>query len=196
MKMIVPLSSPEIGQEEKEAVQNVLESGILSIGKKVVDFEKAVAEYTGIKYAVAVNSGTSALNLIMKSLKIRPGDFFITTSFSFITSTNIILYEGAVPIFADINPKTYNIDVQSIEEILLDPKFIGKIKGIIPVDVFGQPADWDEISDIAAKNNLLIIEDSCEAIGAEYLNRKCGTFGKAGAFAFYPNKQITTGEGE
>ncbi len=188
----IPLASPDLGEEEKKAVMEVLDSSILSIGPKVEAFEKQIADYSQRKYAVAVNSGTSALDLIGRSLGIGPGDKYITTSFSFITTANILLYMGAIPVFADIEKDTFNIDPQSIEELARkDPN----IKGIITVDVFGHPCAWDEINQIANKYNLTIIEDSCEALGSEYKGRRCGSYGEAGAFAFYPNKQITTGEG-
>jgi perosamine synthetase len=143
-----------------------------------------------VKYAVAVNSGTSALHLIVRALGIRNGDEVITTPFSFIASANCILFEGAKPVFVDIDPITLNIDVNSIEE-----RITGKTRAILAVDVFGYPAEWDRLEQIAKKYNLKLIEDSCEALGAEYKGRKAGTFGDAGAFAFYPNKQMTTGEG-
>jgi perosamine synthetase len=188
----IPLASPDIGEEEKKAVMEVLDSSILSIGPKVEEFETMIANYSQRKYAVAVNSGTSALDLVVRSLGIGPGDKYITTSFSFITTANILLYVGATPVFVDIEKDTFNIDPKNIEELVRqDPG----IKGIITVDVFGHPCAWDEISDIANKYNLSIIEDSCEALGSEYKGKRCGSYGEAGAFAFYPNKQITTGEG-
>jgi len=188
----IPLASPELGEEEKRAVLEVLDSSILSIGPKVEEFEQRMADYSQRKYAVAVNSGTSALDLVGRSLSIGPGDKYITTSFSFITTANILLYVGATPVFADIEKDTYNIDPQSIEErVKKDPS----IKGIITVDVFGHPCDWDAINKITEQYNLTMIEDSCEALGSEYKGRRCGSYGEAGAFAFYPNKQITTGEG-
>jgi len=188
----IPLASPELGAEEKKAVMEVLDSTILSIGPKVIEFERQIADYSGRKYAVAVNSGTSALDLIVRGLGIKRGDKFITTSFSFITTSNILLYVGAVPVFADIEPDTMNIDPDSVEELLKkDPD----IRGLIVVDVFGHPCDYDRINALVEKYNLILIDDSCEALGSEYRGKKCGSFGVAGAFAFYPNKQITTGEG-
>jgi len=188
----IPLASPDLGEEEKKAVMEVLDSSILSIGPKVEEFENQIAEYSQRKYAVAVNSGTSALDLIGRSLGIGPGDKYVTTSFSFITTANILLYVGATPVFADIEKDTFNIDPNSIEELVRkDPE----IKGIITVDVFGHPCAWDEINEVADQYNLIVIEDSCEALGSEYKGKRCGSYGEAGAFAFYPNKQITTGEG-
>ncbi len=190
----IPLSSPDIGEEEESEILKVIKSSVLSIGPNVRIFEEKVAKYTGTKYAVAVNSGTSALSIIMNFLNPPKNEKIITTSFSFVTSANIILYNECIPIFADIEPDTYNISPDSISE-QLEKNGDEKIKGIIGVDVFGQPCDWDEIEDIAQANDLFLIEDSCEAIGSEYKGRKCGTFGVSGCFAFYPNKQMTTGEG-
>lgn len=186
----IPLSKPDITEKEYTAVLEVLKTSSLSLGKKYLEFEKIMAKFAGVKYAVAVNSGTSALHLIMRSLGIGNGDEVITTPFSFISSSNCILYVGAKPVFVDIDEKTFNIDVSKIEEKITD-----KTKAILAVDVFSQPADWDELKKIAKKHKLYLIEDSAEALGSEYKGKKCGSFGDAAVFAFYPNKQITTGEG-
>jgi len=186
----VPLSKPWVTQEDVESVVNVLNTTYLSFGPKLNEFEKKLAEIAGRKYAVAVNSGTSALHLTIKSLGIKEGDEVITTPFSFIASSNCILFEGAKPIFVDVRKDTYNINPDLIEE-----KIAERTKAILGVDVFGQPAEWDIIEKIAEKYELYVIEDSCEAIGSEYKGKKAGSFGVAGAFAFYPNKQMTTGEG-
>jgi len=186
----VPLSKPWVTQEDVESVVNVLNTTYLSFGPKLNEFEKKLAEIAGRKYAVAVNSGTSALHLTIKSLGIKEGDEVITTPFSFIASSNCILFEGAKPIFVDVRKDTYNINPDLIEE-----KIAERTKAILGVDVFGQPAEWDIIEKIAEKYELYVIEDSCEAIGSEYKGKKAGSFGAAGAFAFYPNKQMTTGEG-
>ncbi|MCT4619045.1 MAG: DegT/DnrJ/EryC1/StrS family aminotransferase [Marinisporobacter sp.] len=188
--MNIPLAKPDITQREIDAVTEVLKSGILSIGPKIEEFEKEIADYIGVKHAVAVNSGTSGLHLIIKALGIGYGDEVITTPFSFISSSNCILFEGAIPVFVDIDEKTLNIDIDKIEE-----KITSKTKAILAVDVFGQPVDMDKIHQIAKKHHLKVIEDSCEALGSEYKNIKCGKNCDAGVFAFYPNKQITTGEG-
>lgn len=188
--MEIPLSRPDITKLEKKAVLRVLETSCLSLGKKYIEFEKAAANFTGVKYAVVVNSGTSGLHLIIRALGISKGDEVITTSFSFIASSNCILYDGAKPVFVDIDEKTFNIDVKKIEE-----KITKKTKAILAVDIFSQPADWDELRRMADKHNLYLIEDSAEALGSEYKGKKCGSFGDAAVFAFYPNKQITTGEG-
>jgi len=156
-----------------------------------------MSEFAGTKYAVAVNSGTSALHLIIRGMGIGEGDVVITTPFSFISSSNCILFEGAKPLFVDIGEQTLNLDPDKTEEQLgkMSQEELDKVKAMIVVDAFGQPADWDRFEEIAQKYNLKLIEDSAEALGAEYKGRKCGSFGEAGVFAFYPNKQITTGEG-
>lgn len=188
--MKIPLSSPDITEKEKRAVLAVLDSPRLSLGPKVVEFEKKFIEYIGTKYAIAVNSGTSGLHLLVRALDIKEGDEVITTPFSFIASANCVLFERAKPVFVDIDPKTLNIDADKIEKAI-----ISKTKAILAVDVFGHPSEWKKILKIAKAHRLKVIEDSCEAIGAEYRNKKCGSFGDAAVFAFYPNKQITTGEG-
>ena len=190
MEYKIPLSKPWIIEEDIKAVEEVLRTPYLSLGPKLEEFEKKITDISKTKYAVAVNSGTSALHLIIRSLGIKDGDEVITTPFSFIASSNCILFERAKPVFVDIRKGTYNIDSDLIEEEITE-----KTKAILGVDVFGQPAEWDKIEKIAEKYKLYVIEDSCEAIGSEYKDKKAGSFGVAGAFAFYPNKQITTGEG-
>ncbi|MFH0869427.1 MAG: DegT/DnrJ/EryC1/StrS family aminotransferase [archaeon] len=189
-KREIPLSSPLIEDDDIKAVTDVLKTRWLSLGPKLPEFEERFAKYIGTKYAVALNSGTSALHLAVKALGIGPGDEVIVTPYTFIASVNCVLYEGAKPVFADIDPVTFNIDLKKVEE-----KITSKTKAIIPVDVFGRPSDKEAISRIAKKHNLKVIEDSAEALGAEYKGKKVGTFGDCAIFAFYPNKQITTGEG-
>src|SRR3989338_1482677 len=186
----IQLSKPDITQKEIKAVSDVLKTSTLSLGKKYIEFQNTMADFTGVKYAVATNSGTSGLHLIMKALGIGAGDEVITTPFSFIASANCILYEGEKPVFVDIDKNTLNIDVSKIEN-----KITKKTKAILAVDVFSHPADWDALKKIAKKHKLFLIEDSAEALGSIYKGKKCGSFGDAGVFAFYPNKQITTGEG-
>jgi len=186
----IPLSKPDITEKERKAVLGVLKTSHLSLGKNCLEFEKVTAKLAGVKYATAVNSGTSGLHLIIKALGIGEGDEVITTPFSFIASSNCILFEKAKPVFVDIDKNTLNINVNKIEE-----KITKKTKAILAVDIFSQPADWNELKKIAKKYNLYLIEDSAEALGSEYKNKKCGSFGDAAIFAFYPNKQITTGEG-
>jgi len=188
--MKIQLAKPDITQTEIDAVIEVMKSGWLSIGPKVEEFEKKIADYVGIKHAIAVNSGTSGLHLLIKSYDIKDGDEVITTPFSFVASTNCILFERAKPVFVDINPETLEMDVDSIEAKITD-----KTKAILAVDVFGQPMDMRRLRKIADKHKLILIEDSCEALGSEYDGIKSGSLADAAVFAFYPNKQITTGEG-
>ena len=188
--MQIPMSSPDITQAEIDAVNEVLHTRWLSLGPKIGEFEQAFADYVGVTHAIGVNSGTSGLHLAMIAAGIGPGDEVITPSFSFIASANCVLYERGKPVFVDIDPDTGNIDPACIEAAITP-----RTKAIIPVHAFGQPADMDPILEIAAQHNLMVIEDACEAIGAEYKERPAGTFGDAAVFAFYPNKQMTTGEG-
>jgi perosamine synthetase len=188
--MKIPLSRSDITAIERRAVLDVLESPYLSLGPKLEEFEQAVAKFVGVRHAVAVNSGTSGLQLIVRALGIGPGDEVITTPFSFIASANCIVVEGARPVFVDIEPDTYNLDVTRIERAITV-----RTKAVLGVDVFGRCADWERIESIARAHGLAVIEDSCEAIGAVYRGRKAGSFGDAGCFGFYPNKQMTTGEG-
>lgn len=208
--MKIPMSSPDLTAAERNAVMEVINTPILSLGPKVIEFEKAMCEYTGAKHAVAVNSGTAGLHLIVRAAGIQAGDMAVTTPFSFVASTNALLFENAVPIFVDLDPVTGNIDAKLVSQAAADIQSGGKdaenwlprkgrgtgtLKAILPVDVFGQPAELDTISADAKKYNLSMIEDSCEALGAEYKGKKAGMHGDYGVFAFYPNKQITTGEG-
>ena len=188
--MDVPMSSPDITQAEIDSVLEVLNSRWLSMGPKIGEFETAFAQYIGLPHAVGVNSGTSGLHLAIIAAGVGPDDEVITPSFSFIASANAVLYERARPVFVDIDPVTGNMD-----PVALEAAITGRTRAIMPVHVFGQPPDMDAIMDIARRHNLYVIEDACEAIGAEYKGRRAGTFGDAAVFAFYPNKQITTGEG-
>lgn len=186
----IPLSNPDITHKEVEVINQVLSTPYLSIGPKVEEFEKKVADFIGVKYAVAVNSGTSGLHLCIKSLGIKDGDEVITTPFSFIASANCMLFERAKPVFVDIDENTLCIDVNKIEKAIAK-----KTKAILPVHIFGHSCEMDKIMEIAKKYNLAVIEDACEAIGGEYKGKKVGSFGNCGVFAFYPNKVITTAEG-
>ena len=188
--MQIPLSRPDITEREIEAVCAVIRTPNLSLGPKLAEFEAAFAEYVGRKRAVAVNSGTSGLFLCILALEIGPGDEVITTPFTFIASATSIMMAGATPVFVDIDTATLNIDPAKIESAITN-----KTKAVLPVEVFGSPAGFDKISQIAQKHNLTILEDSCEALGSALHERKVGTFGTMSVFAFYPNKQITTGEG-
>ncbi len=188
--MRIPLSAPDITEKEINAVIDVLSSPQLSLGPKLEEFEQNIAEYVKAKYAVAVNSGTSGLHLCVRSLGLQNGDEVITTPFSFVASANVLLYEKCTPVFVDIDPETLNIDAKKIEAAITP-----KTKAIMVVHVFGRPAPMDEICEIAKRYDLKIIEDACESIGAEHKNRRVGNIGDCGVFAFYPNKQITMGEG-
>jgi perosamine synthetase len=184
------LALPDITEKEIQAVCDVLRTNRLSLGPKQIEFEQAICDYIGCKFACAVSSGTAALHMAMIINNIGPGDEVITSSFSFIASANVILYVGAKPVFADIDPGTWNIDPDALEAAVT-----ARTKAIVPVHVFGQPCRMDRVMQIAKKHHLAVIEDSCEALGASFDGRKVGTIGQCGTFAFYPNKQITTGEG-
>ncbi len=190
MDIRVKLSSPDITEAEINAVCDVMRTTSLSLGPKLPEFEKSFTDFTGSKRAVAVNSGTSGLYLCMKALGIGHGDEVITTPFTFIASATSIMMVGAIPVFVDINPVNLNIDPAKIEAAITD-----KTKAILPVVVFGNPEGLDKVCEIAAKYNLPVIEDSCEGLGSVLGGKKIGTFGTVSTFAFYPNKQITTGEG-
>lgn len=208
-----------IPDPDLQAVLAILEGPSLSMGPKVPAFERLFCEYTGSKHAIAVHSGTAGLHLCIRAAGVGPGDFVLTTPFSFVASTNVILFEQAVPIFVDVDPETGNLDPTLAAEAARDLAAGGEkarrwlprrgafdsaqarpgephpIKAVLPVDVFGQPADLDAMRQIADEYGVKLIEDACEALGSEYKGRKTGTVGDYGVFAFYPNKQITTGEG-
>ena len=190
MDFKVHLCRPDVGDAEIEAVTAVLRSPSLSLGPKLDEFESAFCDYTGRRRAVAVNSGTSGLYLCMKAMGIGAGDEVITTPFTFIASVTTIMMTGAKPVFVDIDPVSLNMDPSLIEDAITE-----RTKAILPVVVFGNPVGLDAVCDIAAKHGLSVIEDSCEGLGSELKGKKVGTFGTMSTFAFYPNKQITTGEG-
>jgi len=197
VSMTVPLSNPDITEHERNAVLAVLNTPYLSIGPKVPGFEDVVARYTGVRYAVAMSSGTAVLHCIIKALGIGKGDLVLTTPFSFISTSNCLLFEGAEPIFVDIDENTYNLTPEAVEKayLALPEEKQQKVKAVAYVDVFGVPADGEGFERFGKKYHLHIINDSAEALGSSLKGRKCGSFGDAGLFAFYPNKQITTGEG-
>ncbi len=186
----IPLSRPDITGLEEDLVLQTLRSGRLSIGPMLEEFETLVATRSGCRFGVAVNSGTSGLHLAMKALNIGPGDQVITTPFSFIASANAILFTGATPVFVDICPRTLNMDPARLEKAINS-----KTKAILAVETFGNPAYMDQYRAIAARQEVALIEDCCEALGSSYKDKPCGSFGRVGVFGFYPNKQITTGEG-
>ncbi len=215
------MSSPDITAAEIEAVNQVLQTPYLSIGPRITEFEERFAAYIGARHAIGVSNGTAGLHLCVIAAGVGEGDPVITTPFSFVASANVILYERAIPVFVDIDPATGNIDPALIAEAASnltrrqgdqetrrggEGERKGRLKAILPVHAFGQPADMDPILDVAREYNLAIIEDACEALGAEYKGRRVGAQRStlnvqhsnvqlATVFAFYPNKQITTGEG-
>jgi len=188
--MRIPLSSPDITEAEIEAVSAVLRTNTLSLGPKLEEFESAFAAYHQMPHAIAVSSGTAALHLAIRALNIGPGDEVILPSFTFIAVANAVRYEQATPVFADIDPVTLNLDPAQVEAAITP-----RTRALIVVHTFGVPADMDALMRIAKSHNLAVIEDACEAIGATYNHQRVGTFGDISTFAFYPNKQITTGEG-
>ncbi len=211
---IVPMSSPDLTDLERQAVMAVLNTPNLSMGQRIESFEAAVRDYTGCRHAIGVNSGTAGLHLCVRAAGIGPGDLVITTPFSFVASANVMLFEQAVPVFVDVDPQTGNMNTelaaQAVQDLVAgsetarsrwlprrgaEPGGTGKLKAILAVDVFGQPADIDPLRQASDRHGLKLIEDACEALGAEYKGRKAGCLGDYGVFAFYPNKQITTGEG-
>jgi len=187
---MIPLSEPDIAEEDIEEVVAVLRGTRLSLGPKMEEFEAAVSGYVGQPFGVAVSSGTAGLHLCIRALGIGPGDEVIVPSFTFIAAANAIRYEGATPVFADIDPVSLNLDPACVEAAVT-----ARTRAILVVHTFGVPADMDAILAIAARHHLRVIEDACEALGAEFHGRRVGGFGDAAVFAFYPNKQITTGEG-
>ncbi len=187
---MISISKPSIGEEEIEAVTDVLKSGDLAQGKNVEAFEKEFSAYLGAKYSAATSSGTSSLQIGIETLGIPEGSEIITTPFTFIATANSIVYNKCRPIFADINPNTFNIDPVSIEQ-----KITEKTKAVLIVHLFGQPCEMGSIMKICQKNNLLLIEDCAQSLGAEYSGKKAGSFGEISTFSFYATKNITTGEG-
>src|SRR5574344_1069777 len=181
----------EIGADIEKAVVEVLRSGSYILGPNTKALEQELADYIGSKYTVALNSGTDALHLALRALDIGAGDEVITTAFTFVATTEAIGIVGAKPVFADINPDTFNIDANQIEKMITP-----KTKAIIPVHLYGQPCEMDKIMDIAKRYNLFVIEDCCQAIGSEYKGQKVGTFGDIGCYSFYPTKNLgTMGDG-
>jgi perosamine synthetase len=211
VKYLIPMSSPEITAADRQAVLDVLNTPVLSMGSRIERFEEQFKEYTGCRHAIGVSSGTAGLHLCVRAAGISAGDVVITTPFSFVSSTNVLLFENAIPIFVDVDEKTGNMDMEQTHQAAKDlmqggervKRWLprkgagnrGALKALLAVDVFGQPADLDALKRIANQHQLRFIEDACEALGAEYKKTKAGTAADYGVFAFYPNKQITTGEG-
>lgn len=190
MQQHIPIAKPYIDKVDIKGVLDVLNSGMLSLGPKYKEFENNIKRYTKTKYACAVSSGTAGLHLAVKSLGLKKDDEVITSPFSFISSSNCLLYEGVKPIFVDIEETTFNLDHSKIEKAITK-----KTKAILPVHIFGQSCEMDKIMKIAKKYNLSIVEDACESLGSKYMGKMTGTMGNISVFAFYPNKQMTTGEG-
>jgi dTDP-4-amino-4,6-dideoxygalactose transaminase len=196
VKLQVPMSAPDISDADRRAVLEVLTTPTLALGPRLDRFEQEVAARTGARHGVGVSSGTAGLHLAMIAAGVGEGDVVLTTPFSFVASANCALYVGARPVFVDIEPRTLGLDPDALEHTVRRLVASGeRPKAIVPVHVFGQPCDMDPILDTAERHGLTVIEDACEAIGATYRHRPVGVLGEAGVFAFYPNKQMTTGEG-
>ena len=188
--MKIPIAKPDIGKEEIEAVMETMRSGWVTQGRKVEEFEKSFAEYCGVKYGIAVNSGTAALHIALASIGIKEGDEVITTPLSCVATTNPIVYLNAKPVLVDVEPETLNID-----PTLIKKKITPKTKAILPVHLFGHPVDLDPLMEVAEKHGLNTIEDAAQAHGAKYKGKKAGSFGHISCFSFYADKLMTTVEG-
>jgi perosamine synthetase len=186
----VPLARPWLDEREEELVVEVLRSGRLSLGPWIERFEERLAERVGAPYAAAVSSGTAGLHMLCHLAGLAPGDEAITSPLSFVASANCFVLEGATPVFADVDSTTLNMDPRAVEAAITD-----RTRALVAVDMFGYPCELDELRAIADRNGLVLIEDACEALGAEYRGKPLGAHGVAAVFAFYPNKQLTTGEG-
>lgn len=188
--MRIPLSMPDVSESDIEAVTRVLKTPRLSLGSELTNFEQSIARFVGSSHCVAVNSGTSGLHLCFRSLRISTGDEVIVPSFTFIATANAVRYVGATPVFVDIEPEGLGLDPSKIEMAITS-----RTKAIVVMHTFGRPANLSAILQVARRHHLFVIEDACEALGAEYEGKRVGPLGDVGVFAFYPNKQITTGEG-
>jgi perosamine synthetase len=184
----IAMSAPDIDEADEWAIRSALRSGVLGLGPRAEEFERLAAETAGVTHGVAVSSGTAGLHLLVRALDIGRDDDVLVPSFTFAASANALIYEGATPIFVDIEPETYSLNPSELRD-----RRTSKTKAVMAVDVFGHPADWDGIT--LASEDLTLIDDCCEAIGGAYRGKPMGSFGSAGCFAFYPNKQMTTGEG-
>jgi perosamine synthetase len=190
MSRQIPMSQPDITDQDIALVVEALKSKSLSMGPMLDRFERSFADYIGAKHAVAVSSGTAGLHLCIRAANIGPGDEVVTTPFSFVASANCILFERAKPVFVDIDESSMNMDPDRVRDAVT-----ARTRAVLPVHIFGRPCAMNELVAVCEDRNLMLIEDACEAIGAEYRGRKVGTFGKAAVFGFYPNKQMTMGEG-
>jgi perosamine synthetase len=186
----INLSAPWIDERDEQLVLEVLRSGWLSLGPTGPRFEAMFAEAVGAPYCAGVSSGTAGLHLCMRLAGVAPGDEVITSPYSFVASANCAIYEGATPVFADIDPRTYNLDPAAVEAAITP-----RTKALVAVDIFGYPAEYDELMALCERNGISLVEDSCEALGASYRGRPLGSHGHPAVWAFYPNKQMTTGEG-
>ena len=186
----IPLSKPDVGPLERQYVAEVLASSQLAMGPFLRRFEAQMAEACGTRHAVAVSGGTAALHVAVLGLGLSPGDEVVTTPFSFVASSNAVLYAGATPRFVDIDPATYHLDLEAAARALGPAT-----RGILAVDCFGLPMDWPALARLAERHELFLLDDACHALGARVGERAIGGWGTAAAFGFYPNKQITTGEG-
>jgi perosamine synthetase len=186
----INLSAPWIDERDEELVLEVLRSGWLSLGPTGPRFEGLLADAVGVPYCAAVSSGTAGLHLCMRLAGVEPGDEVITSPYSFVASANCAIYEGATPVFADIDPQTFNLDPAAVEAAITP-----KTKALVAVDIFGYPAEYDELIAICERHGIVLIEDACEALGATYKGKRLGSHGHPAVWAFYPNKQMTTGEG-
>jgi len=189
---MIPLAKPILGKREKQLINEVIDSGIIASGKYVEQFEQKFAKLSNAKYGIVCSNGTTALNTALLACGIKPGDKVITTPFTFIATSNSILYCGAKPIFADIDPKTFDIDPKSVEKILKKEK---NVKAVICVHLYGLPCNMGELLKLKKKYKFVLIEDACQAHLAKYKNKTVGSIGDAGAFSFYATKNMTTGEG-
>ena len=186
----IPLARPLLDEREEELVLEVLRSGRLSLGPTIDRFEELVAERVGAPYAAAVSSGTAGLHLLARAAGLGPGDEAITSPISFVSSANCFIFEGATPVFADVDRRTLNLDPAAVEAAITE-----RTKAVVAVDMFGYPCELDEIRAICERHGLALIEDAAEALGAEYKGRPIGGHGVSAVFGFYPNKQVATGEG-
>jgi perosamine synthetase len=186
----VELSAPWLDEREEELVLEVLRSGRLSLGPTIDRFEEAFAEAVGAQYAAAVSSGTAGLHLLCVAAGLGPGDEVVTSPYSFVASANCAIFEGATPVFADIDRRTLNLDPAAVEAAVTE-----RTRAVVAVDIYGYPCELEELRAICDRHRLILIEDACEALGARYKGRPVGSHGVSAVFAFYPNKQITTGEG-
>jgi perosamine synthetase len=186
----VGLSAPWLDEREEELVLDVLRSGRLSLGPAIDRFEERFAEAVGAPYAAAVSSGTAGLHLLCHLAGVGPGDEVITSPYSFVASANCAVYEGATPVFADIDPRTLNLDPAAVEAVVTS-----RTRAVVAVDIFGYPCELQPLRDLCDRHGLALIDDACEALGARYRGAPVGSHGTPAVFAFYPNKQITTGEG-